>query len=390
MDKLNIKDNMNSSKVRRWRRTLDQLLAENGRDLKWLCDYIGSAYNEKSVSFYEKLPKKRTTYIGIGMAFKQPLDVINKWITDFAGKKRLYVKDISEDLVWIYLIKLNLEQEKRGNRADQTGNAAQAGQESQTGQADQTVLDNDINFFRKYEECQAVAHAAYSEVWEAAISESLSTAYVEVKLDKEEYDKDFNGLTHFISTNIDSFNTAYSRPREYLNNYLYSIFREEFSGENSKYNKLSSLRGYLDDAMINYLSGDYTTINTYDRKTRKRSLRIKYIPRGRKFHISLCLALGMTVGEIDQYLDMMGYAPLQEEDKTEGLLIQLLDEWDSTHPFQRAYKDMLLASGAERTQAEAASSFTANTAFQEELLFLREEMSHSFKERGMKFPYLDK
>ena len=75
------------NKVRRWRRTLDTLLEENDRDLKWLCEYTGAVYNENSVSFYEKLPKKRKTYIGIGMAFRQPLEVINTWIADFAMKK---------------------------------------------------------------------------------------------------------------------------------------------------------------------------------------------------------------------------------------------------------------------------------------------------------------
>lgn len=349
------------SKVRRWRRTLDTLLEESGRDMKWLCDYTGATYNENSVSFYEKLPKKRNTYIGIGMAFRQPPEVINSWITDFALKKKLYVKDISEDLIWIYLIRLNLEDP-----------------------------DPDANWFRRYEECQSVAHAAYREVWQAAISDSLSTADMDVKLDKEKHDQDFKGLTRFISVNIDSFKTAYSRPREYMNDYLNSIFRRGFSGEQSKFANLNSLRGYLDDGMINYLSGDYSTINTYDRVSQRRTLRIKFIPKGRKFHISLCLALGMTTDEINHYLDLMGYAPLQEDDKTEGLLVRLLNEWDSSHPFQRAYKNMLLSSESERTEAEASYSYDANTAFQEELLFLREEMRDQFEERGVAFPYMNK
>ena len=226
------------------------------------------------------------------MAFRQPLEVINTWIADFAMKKKLYVKDISEDLVWIYLIQLNLDDP-----------------------------DPDANWFRRYEDCQSVANAAYKEVWQAVISNRLSTADMDLKLDKEEHDQDFKGLTRFISVNIDSFKTAYSRPREYMNKYLNAIFRQGLSGEESNYAKLNSLRGYLDDGMINYLSGNYTTINTYDRVKQRRTLRIKFIPKGRKFHISLCLALGMTVEEIDRYLDLMWYAPLQSEDKTEGLLI---------------------------------------------------------------------
>lgn len=354
-------DNLSMTKAGRWRRTLDDLLDKNGRDMKWLCDYVGTAYNETSVSFYEKLPKKRITYIGIGMAFRQPLDVINKWITEFAAKKSLYIKDVSEDLIWIYLIEVNREHP-----------------------------DPDINYFRRYEECQSVAYAAYSEVWESVINESLSTAEVRIEFDKAEHDQDFKGLTRFISANIDSFKTAYSRPREYLDKYINTLFRADYSGESSSYTNLNSLRGYLDDSMINYLSGDHTTINTYDRTTRRRSLRIKYIPKGRKFHISLCLALGMTVKEIDHYLELMGYAPLMTDDKTEGRLIRMLDEWESAHPFQRAYKDMLLSSGSERSEVEKEFSFAAYTAFQEELLFLREEMYNHFKEQGLPFPYMSK
>ena len=351
----------NISKARRWRRTLDELLETNGKDIKWLCEYTGMAYNENGVSFYEKMPKKRKTYIGIGMAFRQPLEVINYWITEYSSLRRLYVKDVSEDLIWIYLIKVN-----------------------------QDHPDSDINFFRRYEECQSVAYAAYSEVWTASTTDSLSTADVDVVLDKEEHDQGFEGLTHFISSNINSLNAAYSRPREFLDHYVSSIFQTEFSGDSSKFTNLSSLRGYLDDAMVNYLAGDYSTINTYDRITRRRSLRIKYVPKGRKFHISLCLALGMTVDEIDHYLELMGYSPLQDDDKTEKLLIRLLDEWDNSHPFQRAYKDMLLSEESKRAEAEAVSSFAAHTAFQEELLFLREEMCTSFKKQGAAFPYLEK
>ncbi len=355
----NLKDNLKLTKPQKWRRTLDTLLSENGKDMKWLCEYVGTAYNENSVAFYEKLPRKRSTYIGIGMAFKQPLDVINTWIMEFSSQKKLYIKDVSEDLVWIYLIKLN-EQDK----------------------------DSDINYFRRYEECQALAQAAYSEVWESVINDSVNTADVEVRLDKAEFDEGFTGLTRFISENIDSFKTAYTRPRQYLNDYIVAIFRADYSEQHSQFTNLSSLRGYLDDAMINYLSGDHTTINTYDRTSRKRSLRIKYIPKGRKFHISLCLALGMSAEEIDRYLELMGYAPLRAGDKTEGLLQQLLAEWKSSHPLQRAFKDRLLSPGGTSALADTGSSFAEYTAFQEELLFLREELYNNFMERGLKFPYM--
>ena len=352
---------MSSPKVGRWRDTLDDLLAESGKDIKWLCDYIGAAYNENSVSFYEKLPKKRTTYIGIGMAFCQPLNVINEWITDFAAKRRLYVKDVSEDLVWIYLIQLNNENPEFG-----------------------------INYFQRYEEWQSVAFAAYKEVWEDFLAGGLSTADVEVLLDKAEHNQDFTGLTRFIASNIDSFKTAYSRPRTYLNNYISKVFQAEIDGEIGKFTNLNRMRGYLEDSMVNYLSGDHATINTFDWKNRKRTLNIKYIPKSRKFHISLCLALGMTNDEIDQYLDLMGYAPLSEEDKNEWLLIHLLKEWESAHSAHLAQKDRLLSSDHAKASDEDKLSFSDYSALQEELLFLREELSNGFHEHGVTFPYMSK
>lgn len=356
-----VKDSVRHTKVKKWRKIVDDLLREKGKDMKWLCEYIGAAYNENGVSFYEKLPKRRTTYIGIGMAFRQPLEVINKWITEFAGKKKLYVKDVSEDLVWIYLIQLN--------------------------QMDQA---EDINYFRRYEECQAIAHAAYHEVWEEFTSGSLSTADVEVRLDKAEHDRDFTGLTRFIAGNIDSFKTAYARPMQYLDYYITAIFRTEVTGKQSKYSNLNRMRGYLDDSMVNYLSGDHTTINTYDWQNRRKTLNIKYIPKSRRFHISLCLALGMTVREINTYLDLMGYAPLDEDDKTERLLLHLLEEWDTTHPLQRALKDRLLSSDPANPDAAAELTFDNYAAFQEELLFMREEMGKRFKEQHTSFPYMSK
>lgn len=359
-----VKDSVRLTKVKKWRRIVDDLLRENGRDMKWLCGYIGAAYNENSVSFYEKLPKRRSTYIGVGMAFRQSLDVINRWITEFSGKKKLYVKDVSEDLVWIYLIQLNQAY----------------GQEGQ----------EDINFFRRYEECQTIAFAAYNEVWEEFTSGSLSTADLEVKLDKAEHDRDFKGLTRFIAGNIDSFKTAYARPMQYLDHYINAIFRAEVSGSKSKFANLNRMRGYLDDSMVNYLSGDHTTINTYDWQNRRKTLNIKYIPKNRRFHISLCLALGMTTNEINEYLNLMGYAPLDAEDKAEGLLVRLLDEWDTSHPLQRTFKDRLLSADPAETEVTADLSFEDYTALQEELLFMREEMSKRFKEAKVSFPYMNK
>ena len=46
----------------------------------------------------------------------------------------------------------------------------------------------------------------------------------------------------------------------------------------------------------------------------------------------------MTLEDINRYLKMMGYAPLDIMDKNEGRLISRLTEWERTHPIQRAFK----------------------------------------------------
>ena len=347
------------SKVRKWRQILDALLVENEKNLKWLCDYIGSAYNENSVSFYEKLPKRRTTYIGIGMAFHQSLDVINGWILSFTDKRKLYVKDISEDLVWIYLIQMNHDSP-----------------------------DSEINYFQRYEECQSVAYSAYREVWDDVMLGSLGTTDVEVRLDKAEHDQEFKGLRQFIVNNIDSFKTAYTRPRAFLERYLNALLLSNAEDKESmSLNNLNRMRGYLDDSMINYLSGDSSTINTVDRFTRTRTINIKHIPKNRKFHVSLCLALGMTVPDINYYLDMMGYKPLDSDDRLERVLIDLLERWEEKHPLQRKFKQELIYPERQPELKNRASDFAG---VQEELLFLREEMYFGFKERGLPYPYINR
>ena len=73
-----------------------------------------------------------------------------------------------------------------------------------------------------------------------------------------------------------------------------------------------------------------------------------------------------------------------------GLLVRLLDEWDTSHPLQRTFKDRLLSADPAETEVTADLSFEDYTALQEELLFMREEMSKRFKEAKVSFPYMNK
>lgn len=74
--------------LRSWRNTLDHLAKETGTSLKEIAEYIGTAYSGGAPGFYSKMPRKRSTFIGIGMAFRQPACVINQWITDYARNSK--------------------------------------------------------------------------------------------------------------------------------------------------------------------------------------------------------------------------------------------------------------------------------------------------------------
>ena len=171
---MSIEDTKSAYMLRNWKKTLDQLSEETGITLREVCDYTGFAYNDNGVSFYVKLPRKRTAFIGIGMAFRQPVDVINNWIMKFGGKRRLYAKDISEDLVWIYLINANLRD-----------------------------TDSGINYFRRYEDYQSVAFAVFSERWDEIVRMQESTADVEISLGQVELGSEYDGIRDFVAQHMD-------------------------------------------------------------------------------------------------------------------------------------------------------------------------------------------
>ena len=84
----------NTYTLRSWRNTLDRLANKTGISLAEVSDYIDAACPDGAPGFYVKMPRRHSTFIGIGMAFKQPADVINQWIVDYGRKRKLYVKDI--------------------------------------------------------------------------------------------------------------------------------------------------------------------------------------------------------------------------------------------------------------------------------------------------------
>lgn len=352
-------------------------MQETGISLEQIAEYIDSPYNGNETGFYAKLPQKRKRYIGIGMALGQPLDVINIWILKYSGKRRLYIKDVSEDLIWIYLIRLNYKtrQELQKNN---NGNAVD--------------LSTVTNYYNMYESCQTTAYVTYRQLWDEVTLGSVDTSDLEILFENVDLDDRFEGLRTFIIDNMDSFKTAYSKPRKMLDRYVGCILKG-FVPKSSK-PKLNSLRGYLDDSMINYLSGNSNIINSVDRKNGTRTLSTKHIPNNRKTHISLCLALGMTKEEVDHYLVLMGYAPLNPENEDEHNLSRALTLWEKTHPLQRAYKMYCIGKTPEVMKSANARASGMEISGPEEMrkaaesmLQLRQDLRIEYSRRGWEFPY---
>ena len=345
----------NSYTLRSWRITLDRLAKETGISLNDVAAYIDAACTDGAPGFYIKMPRKRSTFIGIGMAFRQPVDVINQWITDYARKRKLYVKDVSEDLVWLYLINANLKDKSGG-----------------------------INYYQRYEEYQSVAYAVFRERWDEIRLGLEDTADVEISLGQADYGPEYDGIKAFVAEHMDAFISAYAKPRTMLDGWLRQVISTcRKDPEQTVINSLNSMRGWLDDSMINFLSGDCSTVNVIDRKTGKKSINIKRMPKSRRKYISMCMALGMTTEDIDPFLEMMGYAPIDVSDRDEGRLLAALTEWESTHPLQRAYKNMHFKNDASIVLSQEEEYRAVR-----EMLQLRSDLEEIYKSRGYEFIYV--
>lgn len=348
--------NFSDYRLKRWREELDDLSEITGITMDDICRYLGLTYS-KGIGFYDKLPKKRSMYIGIGMALKQPLETINTWLTRYGMKKKLYVKDLEEDLPWIHLICANYNDR-------------------------QTVR----NYYKDFETCRKEAHRQYLKCWEENIQSDSMTMLVESSLQGVPFYENYEALKRFITANIDSFKTAYVKPRTMLNGFVQMLIS---AGKGSKtvsmesLSSLNSLRGYLDDSMINYLSGTVETINVIDRRSGRRTLQFKRIPKGKRAHISLALALGMNRREIDRYLTMMGFAALDAVNMEEGLLLNSMTAWEKQHPLPKKYKQWYFY--AEGTRMPAPEE--AVRAVQQ-MLEMRQDLRIMFEDRGFSFPYL--
>lgn len=291
--KLNWWEMFSTYRIKKWRQELKDIVEKTDVTFEYICEYLGAEYSGRP-GFYKKMPKCRETYIGIGMACGMPLSTINRWIVKYGGKRRLYVKDALNDLVWIFLINVNFK-----NR------------------------DSAVNYYQKYEECQSEIEEIYNSIVDEADEDYSETVTLEDNIEALLFDSEYNDLKKFVKDNIAAFKSAYRKPKKYLNRYVKQILRVE--NENRTKGRcwtLNTLRGYLDDSMINYL-----TTGT------------RYVPKNKRTHIAIALALGMTTDDINEYLDLLGYAHLDGTHDEEGVLMNLLDKWEAGHPFQRIFKD---------------------------------------------------
>ena len=375
-----------------WKDEIDSLSHTTGISMREVCDYIGVSYS-RDIAIYTKVPKKASALIGIGMAYKLPVEEIDRWLVEYGKKHRLYAKDVFGDLVWIYLINCN-----------------------------HNDPDRSINYYRLYEKCLDEAVRIYTELYDQHVTQDADTEDVRSSLLNIPYDPAFKGLRGFIIDNMDAFKTAYAKSRSILCRYLNEILRVR-GMEDPKKGKLNTLRGYLDDSMINYISGGQETIHIIkDRKTGERSSRVKPVPKGRKTHISMCLSLGMSADDINRYLTAMGYGRLDPENSDERMLLKMLDLWDDAHPKQRLFKSVYLSdepqpdypvnvfaeksesyqdagsdpihAGGINLQNSGKTSVLHRSITEEdevaavsEMLQLRQSLYNEFKARGENFPY---
>ena len=233
-----------------------------------------------------------------------------------------------------------------------------------------------------HEECADAVYRTYCSLWQDYIEHDEGTAQLLQEAREVSFDDEYKGLTEFVAGHMDAFKTAYARPRRMLDDYARQLLEYAGAETGSSSPSLSILRGYLDDSMINYLSGDPETIHALERRSDRHSLSFKYVPKGRKAHISLALALGMTT-EIDRYLELMGFVPLDAVQQEEGILLSALEKWEHDHPLQRRLKQMVMEgdSSVQLSEEEIRQA-------RREMLLLRQDVASEFAAARKPCPYL--
>lgn len=341
------------NKLSSWRNEFNNLTQVTGIREEEVCDYLNVSHSH-IIGWRKRTPVKRQTLIGIGMAFKQDLEFINDWIVRYGNKRKLYAEDLQDDLVWIYLINSNTADRESGT-----------------------------NYYRLYDACRDAIMKTYFGIWNDSVEPSKDPVDIAGALNNVAFDPEFSGLKVFVIENIDSFRTAYSKPRKMLGTYI-RVFLDVLSAANGGQRRpINSLRGYLDDSMINYVTGSEDVINVMDLKSKGMTAKLKPVPKLRKTHLALCLALGMTNNEINTYLDLMGYSTLDPDSEEDSHLIKALESWEAKHPEVAKFK-------RARILGEANVELSEEECFQaaREMLMMRSNLDYEYLKHGWKFPYM--
>ena len=64
-------------RLKQWRTELKKCVADSGMSVQEICEKTGLTYSNDTV-FFARLPKRRESYIGIGMVLGQPLETIER------------------------------------------------------------------------------------------------------------------------------------------------------------------------------------------------------------------------------------------------------------------------------------------------------------------------
>lgn len=297
-------------RLRKWQKELKNLTKESGLTLAGVADYIGAPIKPLP-GFYTRLPKKKETYVKIGLALQQPRDVVDRWIKKNTKHRTLYAKD-PKDIVAIYVLNLSNEDKRHvKNYCD-------------------VYLHYLDKVSKEVKDIQKALKEAknYEDEMSVESKTPLGTIELERGLNQEE-------LINYMKANYRSFQDAYKKSRDYLLAYidilLESLNRAKVSlvlanrtekMHNIKWSKRTLWeRGNISDANYNYLTG--------------KEVKEKQIPQTKSSYISIALNLGMGKVQINELLEIAGFDAININDEEQGFceftLNYLLPKWDMDH-----------------------------------------------------------
>lgn len=320
-----------------WKHELDTLIEEKKLSLPELAEFVGLSRSEHP-RFYTGLPKKKETYVKIGLILKQPKETVNRWITKNTKSNMLYARD-PKDLIGIYFLHQNMKG-KRSSKyyCDIYSDCLKYLKENNSNKDD---LDEKIDPYKTIE-----------------IERMIEG------LDKPEE------CIRFIQDNGSTFHHTNERVRTYINNYIEILLESLNRTKRKSDKKWSALQlkenGVISPAQYNYLTGSNQTLK------KKSSL------------ISIALDLGMSEAQINELLHLGGFDSLNINDDSgfaEIALIYLLRKWEQENHLVRSWRNKYIL----HNQVGVTREYTAVR----QLLKMREDIIKEFNEKfdGYTFPF---